>query len=386
MEGGVLVVDNGAYEARFGISGASDPSLIMPNCTAHARHDPREIVADEVLRVRDASQLKYTSPFDRGYLVNPAPLTRVWERAFADEGLSPAGDFEPSSSVSGILVTEAPFAPISLQDNLTEIIFETFQFKRCQRATAAALSAFGYGAENPESGFAASPCSLVIDSGHSVTHAMPVVGRSEWIRDATRRVDVGGKLLTNLLKEITSYRHWNMMDETKLMRKAFHDLCYVSMDFRSDLSKRRGDEICRTRSGGSTCCPTSGHGGQVVLRPTRIRAAAAAGILRAEQLLMINNERFVVPEVLFRPSDIGIDQGGIHEAAEAVRVELSRDDVRQRALYGRQRKHSWLPRATATRFERSGSRRLRGERVPSFQSCAERVARRLAFCRVLRYI
>ena len=65
-----LVVDNGAYEARFGLAGAGSPAVVVPNCTAHARHDPREIVADEILAVRDASSLKYTSPFDRGYLVN----------------------------------------------------------------------------------------------------------------------------------------------------------------------------------------------------------------------------------------------------------------------------------------------------------------------------
>lgn len=32
-----------------------------------------------------------------------------------------------------------------------------------------------------------------------------------------RRVNVGGKLLTNYLKEITSFRQWNMTDEFKLI-------------------------------------------------------------------------------------------------------------------------------------------------------------------------
>jgi hypothetical protein len=32
-----------------------------------------------------------------------------------------------------------------------------------------------------------------------------------------KRVNVGGKLLTNYLKEIISYRQLNMMDEFKLM-------------------------------------------------------------------------------------------------------------------------------------------------------------------------
>ena len=33
-----------------------------------------------------------------------------------------------------------------------------------------------------------------------------------------------------------------------------------------------------------------------------------------EQILVMNNERFTVPEILFNPSDIGMDQAGIPEA------------------------------------------------------------------------
>merc|ERR1712192_167979 len=33
-----------------------------------------------------------------------------------------------------------------------------------------------------------------------------------------------------------------------------------------------------------------------------------------EQLVRMNNERFMVPEILFRPSDIGIQQMGLAEA------------------------------------------------------------------------
>lgn len=35
----------------------------------------------------------------------------------------------------------------------------------------------------------------------------------------TRRLNIGGKLLTNYLKELVSYRQWNMMDEYLLMNQ-----------------------------------------------------------------------------------------------------------------------------------------------------------------------
>ena len=49
------------------------------------------------------------------------------------------------------------------------------------------------------------PCALVVDSGFSFTHAVPLF-HGKPLSYAIRRVNVGGKLLTNLLKETVSYR------------------------------------------------------------------------------------------------------------------------------------------------------------------------------------
>lgn len=38
-----------------------------------------------------------------------------------------------------------------------------------------------------------------------------------------RRVNVGGKLLTNYLKEVISYRQWNMMDEFLIINQVIVD-------------------------------------------------------------------------------------------------------------------------------------------------------------------
>lgn len=45
--------------------------------------------------------------------------------------------------------------------------------------------------------------------------------------------------MTNHLKELVSYRQWNMMDETHIMNEVKEACCYVSQDFSADL------EICR---------------------------------------------------------------------------------------------------------------------------------------------
>lgn len=53
------------------------------------------------------------------------------------------------------------------------------------------------------------------------------------------RIDVGGKLLTNYLKELISYRQWNMMDQTSIMDDVKQKCCYVSADFRADMELSR---------------------------------------------------------------------------------------------------------------------------------------------------
>lgn len=48
-------------------------------------------------------------------------------------------------------------------------------------------------------------CGLVVDAGFSFTHAVPVF---DWrvLQPAVRRIDLGGKALTNHMKALVSYR------------------------------------------------------------------------------------------------------------------------------------------------------------------------------------
>lgn len=56
---------------------------------------------------------------------------------------------------------------------------------------------------------------------------------------AIRRINVGGKLLTNILKEMISYRQWNMMDEFYNINDAKEALCYLSTEFENELKYAR---------------------------------------------------------------------------------------------------------------------------------------------------
>ena len=53
------------------------------------------------------------------------------------------------------------------------------------------------------------------------------------------RIDVGGKLLTNQLKRLLSFRQWDLMAETHIVNRIREECCYVTSDWKRDLERAR---------------------------------------------------------------------------------------------------------------------------------------------------
>ena len=170
----------------------------------------------------------------------------------------------------------------------------------------------------------------MIDSGYSATTVTPVLsGRP--LNPAIRRVDVGGKLLTNHLTRLLSLRHYDMRSDTHIVNELKEQACYVSLDFASDLQKcwkgARGESKQRALY-------VSGSDGIAIdyvlpnfhtihkgeLRPHKTVSGSsrarrlASGAGTTEDLLTLRNERFAIPELIFNPGDIGLRQPGIADA------------------------------------------------------------------------
>ena len=81
-------------------------------------------------------------------------------------------------------------------------------------------------------------CCIILDIGYSASHVLPLKnGQIIW--EHVKRIDVGGKLLTNHLKHLISFRQWNMADETHVVNEVKEACCFVSMDWKRDV------EICK---------------------------------------------------------------------------------------------------------------------------------------------
>lgn len=150
------------------------------------------------------------------------------------------------------------------------------------------------------------------------------------LHTAIRRLDVGGKLLTNHLTRLLSVRHFDMRNETYIVNEMKEAACYVSLDFKGDLDKTwkgtRGERRRDYATGGGIAkdyvLPDSHTRFHGIVRDHEPGAAVRArkSAVSTEDILTLRNERFSVPELLFNPTDIGLRQPGL---ADLVMQSLS---------------------------------------------------------------
>lgn len=164
---------------------------------------------------------------------------------------------------------------------------------------------------------------LLVDSGYSHTTVTPLLnGRP--LNIAIRRLDIGGKVMTNYLKELISMRQYNMMDETYIINSVKEACCFVTPDFKSSLERTwKGGVGDRRQIDNSIVIdyvlPDYARKTDGYARPHDPTAGKLKNLTTGksteeiDDILTLRNERFVVPEILFSPSDIGFKQPGLPE-------------------------------------------------------------------------
>lgn len=208
-----------------------------------------------------------------------------------------------SFSDANLIVTEPHFNFTSIQETTNEVLFEEYGFDSILRCNATWLSQNKIANDRPKN-----KCCIVVDSGYSFTHIVPYCdGRK--VKEAVKRINVGGKLLTNRLKEVISYRQLMVMDETHVMNQCKEDVCYVSTDFYKDTekAKKKGKDNTIVRD---YVLPDYTHIKRGHVRSPDDSSSTNDGA----QMIRMNIERFSVPEILFHPSDVDIQEMGIPEA------------------------------------------------------------------------
>lgn len=241
---------------------------------------------------RHRGLLKLSSPVEHGHVKDWNQLHKVLQVA--------AGQVGVNYRDHPVVLTEAPFTSRLQRQRFAELFFETYQCPSLLFAVQGVLSLYASGQST----------GLVIDVGEGVTQSCAVVeGYS--IRDATRRVDFGGK-------DVTSYLQMQLrqvgvfLDSTNEFQivKNIKDMCCQN----SAGSRRGGAGAGGAGDEASSGSPTGGSanpGG--VAGATGGSAAFASSLstvrhtLPDGQEIALSFDALYAPDVLFNPMMGGYD-------------------------------------------------------------------------------
>ncbi|KAF4712033.1 Actin-like protein 10 [Perkinsus olseni] len=133
------------------------------------------------------------------------------------------------------------------------------------------------------------------------------------LEHCAQRMDVGGRVMTNYLKEAIAYNKVDLDDAPLLVEHIRESMCYSAQDFVAEVEASRA---CPGETTRRYILPdhssTSNHLGRVV--DPRLGEDVSG-----RDSIDMNHERMVVSEALWQPGSIGILQAGLAEmAARAV--------------------------------------------------------------------
>ncbi|XP_041484906.1 actin, clone 302-like [Lytechinus variegatus] len=270
-----LVIDHGSFEIQAGFAEEDAPRTAFQTLVGRPRHKniaglsntlADSYVGDEAQRKRGVLTLTY--PIERGVVTKWDDMEAVWSHTFSELKFNPQEE--------RAVLSQIPNNPKPNKEKTAEIFFEKFQSHSICLANQAALALYSSG----------KTCGLIVDSGHGVTHVVPI-HQGNPLPPTILQMDLAGRDMDEALFYYLVSEH-GYSGRLSDLRGVKEKLCYVALD---------PDNVSQA----STATDSSSQN--------------TYELPSGETITIDPAERFRIPEALFKPSIIKKDFLGIHEMA-----------------------------------------------------------------------
>ncbi|GBL50075.1 hypothetical_protein [Candidozyma auris] len=220
-----VVLDNGSYEIKAGFN-TSDSPLVIQNALAKARDGVIYVGNDYLSHTNLYSGINFRRPHDSGHLTSWEVEKTLWDYTF--DQLSPQKELDLSNI--HLTLTETPFQLPQLSMNTDLIVFEEYGFGEYYRCIPQSLIPWN-GGDKPLD------FTIVVDCGFSSTWVVPVLYQVPYWK-GIKKLPIGGRHLNGLLRETTSFRHYDITDEPILLNTLKEKTMFVADNFGAALNKK----------------------------------------------------------------------------------------------------------------------------------------------------
>lgn len=194
----ILFVDNGGYEIKFYSNNMNNKPQVLQNC----KFCDKNFNYDSAFFLDDISNesnyfsimnKSYVRPLSRGLLSDIDLQIEIWEHMFSKAYR--IDQFNPENIL--FMFTHIPLLPDNIVETYFQILFEYFGFHSIIKSIPQVFQSYYLSSKHHNMD---SRVQLLIDSGFSSTNIVPMFEHRP-IYNAIRRIDIGGKLLTNFMKD-----------------------------------------------------------------------------------------------------------------------------------------------------------------------------------------
>jgi centractin len=270
-----LVIDSGSGSIKAGFAAGEQPDVIFQSYVGRPKHQQVMAVTDNTLDapvfIGDAATelrgvLALSRPMAHGSVHSWDDMCLLWKHIYSE--------LKVSASEHPVLLTESPLNPSKNRAKMAEIFFEKFNVPALYIQAQSILSLYASGRTT----------GVVLDCGDGVSSTVPIF-EGFAVLPAIQRIDIGGHTVTEQLKKLLRKRGYSFYSssELEILRTVKEARCYISEDPAQE--PQEGDK----------------------------KTLDAGYLLPDGTRLHLGNASYRAPELLFKPSLIGLEYPGVHD-------------------------------------------------------------------------